>query len=70
MSNAKAYNDWEIGNTAGKISSILDTMGEAYYSKGVLEERERILEMLTNSMSNGTSRGMRRAIKLIEGLDE
>jgi hypothetical protein len=37
---------------------------------GVLKERARIIALLEGSMSNGTSRGMRRAIKLIEGVDD
>jgi hypothetical protein len=37
---------------------------------GAQEERKQIIEILTNSMSNGTSRGMRRAIKLIEGMNK
>jgi hypothetical protein len=37
---------------------------------GVLKERARIIALLEGSMSNGTSRGMRRAIKLIEGETE
>jgi hypothetical protein len=60
--------DWQKTTDVGIDVSGDDSVSLVDY--GVLKERARIIALLEGSMSNGTSRGMRRAIKLIEGVDD